>query len=361
MQKRHNYYDLTVQERLVMNWFTCLYVAITGILITCAIYHNFQTNIINPKLKALEILIIGILLAGAFYFGGWLVLFLISRFYYLISWPMRIIASLFKGQAIAPLFPVKYQVGRYSLSAEEITSVYVSYLDSPAEVWEDFLTTKFSINTLVIARTTTYSRESGAFFDINAGLLREHRQLVRDKIIRRSDYDRQRAIVPGWRTIKNNDYSYHRTHLIPFRYVLSEGYDIPGLLFTGTAQLNSGNRPKNNYVVGNTGFLSHKKRQKLLLRYFNHHQGRPLETSSIKEIAPISGIFTDNDFIFSLDDFERLSDYYIQHAPTHNFRYGAFTDPSFDTMEIVPESLSVYLYDMSTKQFCFQATIPNVH
>lgn len=361
MHKRHHYYDLTLQERIFMNWFIYLYIAITIGLIAYAIYHNFQINTINPKLKAFKILIFGILLAGGIYFSCWLALFLVSRFYYLISWPFRIITSLFKSRPVAPLFPVKYQVGRYSLSAEEITSVYLTYLDSPAEVWEDFLTTKFSINTLVIARTTAYSRESGAFFDINAGLLREHQQIVRDKIIRRSDYDRQRAIVPGWQTIKNSDYSYHRTHLIPFRYVLSEGYDIPGLLFTGTSQLNSGNRPKHNYVVGNTGFLSHKKRQKLLLRYFNHHQGRPLETSSVKEIAPLSGIFTDQDFIFSLDDFERLSDYYIQHAPTHNFRYGAFTDPNFDTLEVVPESLSVYLYDMTTKQFCFQATIPNVH
>lgn len=361
MQKKQHYQNLTLQERFLMNWFTYVYVAIATLVIALWAYHSFQTTTANPHLKAIEIIIFGILIAGAIYFISWTGIFLISRLYYIVTWPIRGLYNLARFQTGAELFPVKYRVGRYKLTSAEITSTYVTYLDSPADVWDDFLTAKFDINNLVIARVTAYSRESGAYFDINAGLLRERRQIVRNKLVRRSDYDRQRALVPGWRTVAKDVHTYHRTHLIPFRYVLSEGYDIPGLLFTGTAQLNSGDRPEKGYTVRNSGFLNHQKRQKILLKYFARHQGRPLENTSIKEIAPISAIFSDHDFIFSLDDFERLSDYYIQHAPTHNFRYGAFTDANIDALEVVPESLSVYLYNMTTKQFCFQATVPNVH
>lgn len=361
MPTKHASSNLAWHEHFYAHWFAYLYCSGAGMIIGYQMYHHYHQTLSDPWLKACEIGLVGCLIALGIYLAGWTGWFIISHVYYILSWPFRSLVHYSRYQVAAPLIPTKHQVGRYQLSDAQITCTDVSFLDTPADVWASFLEMRFDINHLVVAHATPFSRETAAYYDLNAGLLREHKRIIRQRIVQRNDYDRKRAMVPGWRQAAKDEHLFHRTHLIPFRYVLSEGYDIPGLLFTGTAQLNSGDRPEKGYLVRNTGFLNHQKRQKILLKYFQRHHGRPLESASIKELAPVSAMFSDNDFIFSLDDFERLSDYYIEQSPTHNFRYGAFTDANFDSLQVIPESLSVYLYDMTAKKFCFQATLPNVH
>lgn len=360
MQKKQNYKHLTLQEKFFANWFSYSYIIITSLFILIKSYNCYKTSIDNVIFNTLTSFIKETILATLFYFICKILIFIFSKTWDLISWPIRNSKSKQMYGFSAQIFPVKYQVGRYKLSDSQLTSVTVSYLDNTADVWSYFLNTKFQINNLIVSRSTPYSRENAAYFDINAGLLRERKRIISQNIVTRNSDDRKRSLIAGWPDT-NTDKMYHRTHLIPFRYTLSEGYDIPGLLFTGTSQLNSGNRPLLNYTVADSGFLSHKKRQKLLLKYFSKYKGKPLENAYIKNMASISKNYSDDNFIFSLDDFERLSDYYIEHSPTHNFRYGTFTDANFDSLKLIPESASVYLYDMTTKQFCFQATLPNIN
>lgn len=124
--------------------------------------------------------------------------------------------------------------------------------DSYSQAYEQACLTG-SINDIHIS---DIEKGQGAFMVLNSTLLKENERNIKDGIVKRNNDERYKAYVQGFRSVKNDyylkndrkEYIYHRTHLLPFRFCLSDG-DIRNIMFTGTSHLNSGDRPKFNYYV----------------------------------------------------------------------------------------------------------------
>jgi len=210
-------------------------------------------------------------------------------------------------------------------------------------------------------------RVTGAFVKLNGHQFSKNEQHLHDEV-KRNNARRRSAEVPGFEAAnakkikKGNQWFslYHRTHLLPFRFGLSEGDDIPYLLFTGTAHLNRGDRPDQDYFVPDNGspdsFIDRQNYLKDLLDQIPVTKKLKPSTILIGDInVPAPAPFDTN---FSLDDFERLATAFIVEIPEDMFKYGVFCHYDDDNA-VIPSAVSVYLIDVSQKLMAFSVTLPN--
>ena len=168
----------------------------------------------------------------------------------------------------------------------------------------------------------------GAFVYMNYDLLQRNKQLIKDGYIKRDARERQRNGAPAIELVKDEIVDtgsgktslYHLTHLVAFRHSLSEG-DFEGLLFTGTAHLNSGSRYDLNYVppysrtsdstlsrVNTLKELFFANKQQLILGYPTVKTGRNFGSRGPAQ--------------YSLNEFELLFDFFVNWKKDHVFKYG---------------------------------------
>lgn len=204
-------------------------------------------------------------------------------------------------------------------------------------------------------KISNQERTEGAYITLNRSRLEENKKEIYNGIITRNDDLRKKAKVYGYYENQKyvivsgkKEYLYHRTHLLPFRYTLSEGDDADGLLITGTSYLNSGNRPDKNYKVPEDEFsLDGRKGRQVTLK------------SKIKKFYCIKDIKVDKnlDVNYSLDDIERLVDSIIlERDYIFNYKYGVFCN--YDDNQKIPSSVTAIL--RTDKDILFEITLPNV-
>ncbi|RGI28293.1 MULTISPECIES: hypothetical protein [Enterococcaceae] len=212
-------------------------------------------------------------------------------------------------------------------------------------------------------------RVQGAYVVINRSILMERKNKVNRSIFR-NDEDRYNAYVPGFDEVRSEKIKcdkrmqamYHRTHLLPFRFCLSEGDDMTNLLFTGTAHLNSGSRPQLHYFVPNDNlfkdsfyyrqlYLSDLCKTKIRKKKLIKESNITIQHISAPSPAPIGSHY-------SLDDFERVATSYILDHPNNSFKYGVFCHYSDDG--VIPSSVSVYLINNTLNKMIFSVELPNV-
>ena len=112
-----------------------------------------------------------------------------------------------------------------------------------------------SDGTDIVVSKKQRGRVVGAFVYMNYDLLQRNKRLIKEGIVKRDSRDRQYNSAPSIDLVKGEVVDtgsgkgslYHLTHLVAFRHSLSEG-DFDGLLFAGTAHLNSGARYDLDYV-----------------------------------------------------------------------------------------------------------------
>ncbi len=224
------------------------------------------------------------------------------------------------------------------------------------DIKESFYKQKSKKPTLKIANS---KKPEGAFIVLDKKALNKNKTAILNGRIRRDDVARKNVNVLGFNSVQkfvvnnnNKEYLYHRTHLLPFRYTLSEGDDVDGLLFTGTSHLNSGNRPLKNYKVPKDDEMigSNKDRENSL------HE-------KIGKSKYITNINVDSHSTnhYSLDDIERLVDSYIENADNSDiYSYGVFCNYEKPTDE-VPSSVTAILRNIRLGRDVFEITIPNTH
>lgn len=188
---------------------------------------------------------------------------------------------------------------------------------------------RYDIGNVYVEKTPSGNgRFVGSLIIINKHFLKRNKSLIANNIVSRDHVLRRQVVTPGRDLVVNDKVVvdgrkvslWHVTHMLPFRYCLSDG-QIPGLMFMGTAHLNSGSRPDAGYFVPRTGLDSVQERVNYLhnLLYKTRHKkkGLVLDYPELKSVSSRYG-FTQ----FSMDDFERLSDYVINSNPNNLYKYG---------------------------------------
>lgn len=214
--------------------------------------------------------------------------------------------------------------------------------------------TTLPINTATIAPIAN-DRVRGAVMVLTKQNYLQHKQLIKVGAISRDDQKRQRAQVPGFShefvdTPSGRQYLYHRTHLLPFRFAMSEGDDAPGLLFTGTSHLNSGGRPRMGYKKPE-GF----DRVNFLYNWYRKRGWVKLTGQAINVKNAPEGTH------YSLDDVEQLASKIIQEEtnPKNVFKYAIYCYYNEDNTGVIPSGVVATLYDVTRNTTRIRAVLPN--
>ncbi|WP_424349127.1 hypothetical protein ACPBEH_10435 [Latilactobacillus sp. 5-91] len=207
----------------------------------------------------------------------------------------------------------------------------------------------------VLVAEMAQERPVGAIALLTTGILKARQSAIQSGLITRSDEKRKQANTPGYDLV-SHQYAevagkkvnlYHRTHLLPFRFTLSEGDDIDGLLFTGTAHLNHGDRPSINYLMPN----NQARVNQLYAAYQNNHYRLTLRDTHVPgEVAGTN---------YSLDDFEQLATRIILSKKQSETEFKYEVSCHYDEQEVVPQSITVNLWDLTHQALAFSATLPN--
>lgn len=289
---------------------------------------------------------------------------------------------------------------------EEQTKTYV-YYNEPSHISEQFkkyevlnnrkqfelwlFNVKLPTGTLVLGGPENTSegqeRPTGAIVYLNAQKVLENQSSTKSDRLRRNDSKRSDADVPGFNEVSKKDsqfvngervYLWHRTHLIPYRHTLSEGNDIPYLLFAGTAHLNSGDRPQIGYEVqsGKRGKHSRERRKEKLVRYFRC--GYPIKDyeTTLELFQADKSIFDElysglanpdsimvngapKDSHYSLADVEEAVEIIIESNRENSYAYAVICHYKNDT-DVIPESVSALLINHTEGTVDFYIELPNV-
>ncbi len=190
-------------------------------------------------------------------------------------------------------------------------------------------------------------RVIGAFVILDHKTYLTHLDLIDRKIIKRNDSVRRLADVPEFDRVKNlrltidgKGYNlYHRTHLVPFRFCLSDG-NVRNLLFTATARLNSGLRIEDHYVPekfqidDNVEMILDKI--KTDQRYFE-------DLDSTKYLA--------------LSDFERAASCILFRDKERVFKYGS--ECIHDKESRIASEIRLVMIDLTDEEVVFSARLRN--
>lgn len=212
--------------------------------------------------------------------------------------------------------------------------------------------------------TKNGDRVVGAFIYMRKPLLQRNKQLIKDKIVQRDATLRKHARVPGRPMVRSEAVTvggqrmalWHITHMLPYRYCLSDG-EIPDIMFMGTAHLNMGARYDKGYVPAQKGtFDSVSARVNHLKEAVNAKRktkyGLQLKTPLITGLPREYGKVQ-----YSMDDFERLADYIINSRKDDEFKYGV--ECFYRGDNVIPESVQIYMINMTRKRQEFRVTLKN--
>lgn len=209
----------------------------------------------------------------------------------------------------------------------------VQYVSSRSQFHKLLMSNKRHLSGIVDATDVVIARKErgrvvGAFVYMNYDLLQRNKRLIKEGIVKRNARERQQYGAPSMEHVKDkvvyvggsNVSLYHLTHLIAFRHSLSEG-DFDGLLFVGTAHLNSGSRYDLDYVppYSKTTDSTLGRVNVLKSMFFENNQLLVLDCPTVK---------TNRNFgsrgpaQYSLNEFELLFDFFVNWKKDHVFKYG---------------------------------------
>ena len=206
-------------------------------------------------------------------------------------------------------------------------------------------------------------RVVGAFVFITKSTLQRNKDLIKRKIVTRDAKMRQKVFIPGRKQTWNNKvvvqgttYNlWHATHLIPFRYCLSDG-DVDHLLFMGTAHLNMGAKYDVGYAPPVRGTVdSNQARVKQLKEQVDKAK------NGLKLVYPTvygSALKRYGFVQYSLDDFERLADYIINSHKDDHFKYGV--ECFYENGSVIPSEVQVVMINLTQHKLVFSVRLKNV-
>ena len=219
---------------------------------------------------------------------------------------------------------------------------------------------------IIVSPLSAGGRVEGAFANVTPDILRRRSRAIKNGEFERSDEERKNANVPGFKRLnvegmkmypKATKPLWHRTHLLPFRFALSDGKDIPNLMFAGTAHLNHGDRPQLNYFVSNDE--AEQRGKELFDRYVE--VGWHIGLAEDEEIT-VRRKGVPRDTHYSLDDIERLCSHIILSDKNPNARYRYAVTPLYhpNNNTRVPDEVMVSLVNLDRLKSVLYAKIPNV-
>lgn len=204
-------------------------------------------------------------------------------------------------------------------------------------------------------------RVYGGIAYLNANIL-NGRQAMRQSYIARDYNTRKNAFVPGYGDVQGEyvesngvrHYLWHRTHVLPFTFALSEGDNIDGLMFTGTAHLNHGDRPQLGYTVHDN-----RERVNMLFDMWHGPKGgkNRLKLTSLSRIH-VPG--SPNGTHYSMDDIEQLASRIIKYVGDKRTPFKYSVRCLYGDDSLIPTSVEIRLYNLSTNQLVLHVRLPNV-
>lgn len=203
-------------------------------------------------------------------------------------------------------------------------------------------------------------RVHGGIAYLNANIL-NGRQAMRQSHTARDYNTRKNTFVPGYDKIQGEYVEdnvgrhslWHRTHVLPFTFVLSEGDNIDGLMFTGTAHLNHGDRPQLGYNVYNN-----RERVNMLFDMWHGPKGgkNRLELTSLSRIR-VQG--APNGTHYSMDDIEQLASRIIKYVGDKQTPFKYSVRCLYGDESVIPRAVEIWLYNLSTNQLVLHVRLPN--
>lgn len=209
----------------------------------------------------------------------------------------------------------------------------------------------------------TDGRVHGAMMTISKEMLANHRHLIQSGEVVRDNELRYKAFVPGMDEVRDEKvqspdgqtYSlWHRTHLVPFRFALSDG-DIDGIMFAGTAHVNHGDRP--NYMFHIDKYIQEARGNELFARYFHNKKTHPLYLDGPKIL--VNEEFAPAGTQYSLDDLEQVACHIIEAQKFDLFRYGVMCHYNDDNLGLIPDWVEVHMVNVTKHQTAMHATLQN--
>lgn len=207
-------------------------------------------------------------------------------------------------------------------------------------------------------------RVHGAMMTLTKQDLNEHLRLVREGVISRDPELRKYANVPGFENLNKNMYHsedgqnyalWHRTHVIPFRFALSDG-DIDGIMFAGTAHLNHGDRPDYNFFVNDT---MRKERGEVLFKKFYHNKQK-FPVYLVGDSIYVNERYAPQGTQYSLDDIEQFASHIIEFQDYDTFRYGVMCHYNPDNQGFIPDVIEVHMVNVTKHEVVLHAELNNV-
>ena len=188
--------------------------------------------------------------------------------------------------------------------------------------------TGISDGTDIVVSKKQRGRVVGAFVYMNYDLLQRNKSLIKEGIVKRDARERQYNSAPSIDLVKGEVVDtgsgksslYHLTHLVAFRHSLSEG-DFDGLLFAGTAHLNSGARYDLDYVppYSKTSDSTLSRVNYLKEYFFDNNYQIKLDYPTVRTNRNFGSKGAAQ---FSLNEFELLFDFFVNWKKAHVFKYG---------------------------------------
>lgn len=206
-------------------------------------------------------------------------------------------------------------------------------------------------------------RVHGAMMTISKEMLANHRHLIQSGEVVRDNELRYKAFVPGMDEVRDEKvqspdgqtYSlWHRTHLVPFRFALSDG-DIDGIMFAGTAHVNHGDRP--NYMFHIDKYIQEARGNELFARYFHNKKTHPLYLDGPKIL--VNEEFAPAGTQYSLDDLEQVACHIIEAQKFDLFRYGVMCHYNDENLGLIPDWVEVHMVNVTKHQTAMHATLQN--
>ncbi|WEV44576.1 hypothetical protein OZX60_03820 [Streptococcaceae bacterium ESL0687] len=163
---------------------------------------------------------------------------------------------------------------------------------------------------------------------------------------------------PGWKRINNSRagrvYPYHRTHLLPFIFSQSEGFEMPFLLITGSSYLNHGD------LLSLDTITSHDRRDYNSI--YNRAERIKLNNRERKILVnqpTLSPIF-DGSLKYSLADVEAYTSEYIEKSKgQHVFCY--MVTCNYDEDPLIPASVNIFFQNVSLQKTILNMELENIH
>ena len=203
-------------------------------------------------------------------------------------------------------------------------------------------------------------RVHGGIAYLNATIL-NGRQAMRQSYISRDYNTRKNAFVPGYGDVQGEyvesngvrHYLWHRTHVLPFTFTLSEGDNINGLMFTGTAHLNHGDRPQLGYTVHDN-----RERVNMLFDRWRSPKGgkNRLKLTSLSRIH-VPG--SPNGTHYSMDDIEQLASRIIKYVGDKRTPFKYSVRCLYGDDSLIPSAVEIRLYNLSTNELVLHVRLPN--